>query len=98
MPILQSMTEAIQKKNETPSTSMATNVANNLDSNSLLMQSAAQKGQRYAAARGLQNSTIGAEAAQRAEEARVKFGKSFNSNPTSSGYAWANYYNSTVAK
>ncbi|WP_065238131.1 hypothetical protein [Gallibacterium genomosp. 3] len=38
------------------------------------------------------------KAAQRAEEARVKFGKSFNSNPTSSGYAWANYYNSTVAK
>ncbi|MDA3978583.1 hypothetical protein, partial [Gallibacterium sp. AGMB14963] len=37
------------------------------------------------------------KAAQRAEEARVKFGKSFNSNPTSSGYAWANYYNSTVA-
>ncbi|OBX02792.1 hypothetical protein QV06_10735 [Gallibacterium genomosp. 3] len=65
MAILQSMTEAVQKKNEhTPS--MATNVANNLDSNSLLMQSAAQKGQRYAAARGLQNSTVGAEAAQRA--------------------------------
>ncbi|OBX02200.1 hypothetical protein [Gallibacterium genomosp. 1] len=67
MPILQSMTEAVQKKNEQPpSTSMTTNVANNLASNSLLMQSAAQKGQRYAAARGLQNSTVGAEASQRA--------------------------------
>lgn len=69
MPILQSMTESISKKQaaQTPTMpSMADNVAKNLNNNSVLMQSAAQKGQRYAAARGLQNSTIGAEATQRA--------------------------------
>lgn len=45
---------------------MAGNVANILNGNSLLMNSAAAKGERVAANRGLQNSTIGAEAAQRA--------------------------------
>ncbi|OBX09604.1 hypothetical protein QV08_01325 [Gallibacterium salpingitidis] len=65
MAILQSMTEAVQKKNEQVP-SMAANVAANLDSNSLLMKNAAAKGNRFAAARGLQNSTVGAEAAQRA--------------------------------
>lgn len=45
---------------------MAGNVANILNSNSLLMRSAAAKGERIAANRGLQNSTVGAEAAQRA--------------------------------
>lgn len=45
---------------------MAGNVANILNSNSLLMRSAAAKGERVAANRGLQNSTVGAEAAQRA--------------------------------
>ena len=45
---------------------MAGNVANILNSNSLLMRSVAAKGERIAANRGLQNSTLGAEAAQRA--------------------------------
>lgn len=49
-----------------PIPSMAQNVANNLNSNSLLMKSAEQKGQRIAAQRGLQNSSIGVESAQRA--------------------------------
>lgn len=45
---------------------MAENVAKNLNSNSLLMNSAAAKGERIAASRGLQNSTLGIEASQRA--------------------------------
>uniref|UniRef100_UPI00403DD86A hypothetical protein n=1 Tax=Pasteurella multocida TaxID=747 RepID=UPI00403DD86A len=45
---------------------MAENVAKNLNSNSLLMNSAAAKGERMAASRGLQNSTLGIEASQRA--------------------------------
>ncbi len=45
---------------------MASNVANNLNVNSLLMNSAAAKGERMAASRGLQNSTLGIEASQRA--------------------------------
>lgn len=45
---------------------MASNVANNLNANSLLMNSAAAKGERMAASRGLQNSTLGIEASQRA--------------------------------
>jgi len=71
------MTEALNKKqpraptiSQTPpqdnSQTMAGNVANILNSNSLLMRSAAAKGERIAANRGLQNSTAGAEAAQRA--------------------------------
>lgn len=47
-----------------PNTAQA--VANNLNSNSVLMKSAQAQGERAAAARGLQNSSIGAEAAQRA--------------------------------
>lgn len=77
MSILGSMTEALNKKqpraptiSQTPpqdnSQTMAGNVANILNSNSLLMRSAAAKGERIAANRGLQNSTAGAEAAQRA--------------------------------
>ena len=77
MSILGSMTEALNKKqpraptiSQTPpqdnSQTMASNVANILNSNSLLMRSAAAKGERIAANRGLQNSTAGAEAAQRA--------------------------------
>lgn len=46
--------------------SMSQAVADNLNSNSLLMKSAAAQGQRMAASRGLQNSTVGIEAAQRA--------------------------------
>ncbi|AWB55731.1 hypothetical protein ACFHYN_07720 [Pasteurella multocida] len=45
---------------------MASNVVNNLNANSLLMNSAAAKGERMAASRGLQNSTLGIEASQRA--------------------------------
>ena len=77
MSILGSMTEALNKKqpraptiSQTPpqdnSQTMAGNVANILNSNSLLMRSAAAKGERIAANRGLQNSTAGVEAAQRA--------------------------------
>ena len=77
MSILGSMTDALNKKqpqaptvSQTPaqdnSQTMAGNVANILNSNSLLMNSAAAKGERIAANRGLQNSTIGAESAQRA--------------------------------
>lgn len=77
MSILGSMTDALNKKqpqaptvSQTPakdnSQTMAGNVANILNSNSLLMNSAAAKGERIAANRGLQNSTIGAEATQRA--------------------------------
>lgn len=49
-----------------PSTSMTQNVANNLNGNSILMNIAQQRGNRMAAQRGLQNSTLGAEASQRA--------------------------------
>lgn len=77
MSILGSMTDALNKKqpqaptvSQTPaqdnSQTMVGNVANILNSNSLLMNSAAAKGERLAANRGLQNSTIGAESAQRA--------------------------------
>lgn len=45
---------------------MAGNVAGNVKHNGILMQTAKQRGQQIAAARGLQNSTVGAEAAQRA--------------------------------
>ncbi|KLT48631.1 hypothetical protein [Pasteurella multocida] len=45
---------------------MASNVANNLNANSLLMNTAAARGERMAASRGLQNSTLGIEASQRA--------------------------------
>ena len=79
MSILGSMTDAVNKA-KTPqaptistqpppkdtSQTMAGNVANILNSNSLLMKSAAAKGERIAANRGLQNSTIGVESAQRA--------------------------------
>ena len=77
MSILGTMSGALNKKqpqaptvSQTPekdnSGTMAGNVANILNSNSLLMRSAAAKGERIAANRGLQNSTLGAEAAQRA--------------------------------
>ena len=77
MSILGTMSGALNKKqpqaptvSQTPekdnSGTMAGNVANILNSNSLLMRSAAAKGERIAANRGLQNSTVGAEAAQRA--------------------------------
>lgn len=77
MSILGTMSDALNKKqpqapivSQTPgkdnSGTMAGNVANILNSNSLLMSSAAAKGERIAANRGLQNSTLGAEAAQRA--------------------------------
>lgn len=77
MSILGSMTDALNKKqpqaptvSQTPpkdnSQTVVGNVANILNSNSLLMNSAAAKGERVAANRGLQNSTIGAESAQRA--------------------------------
>ena len=77
MSILGTMSGALNKKqpqaptvSPTPekdnSGTMAGNVANILNSNSLLMRSAAAKGERIAANRGLQNSTFGAEAAQRA--------------------------------
>ena len=77
MSILGTMSGALNKKqpqaptvSPTPekdnSGTMASNVANILNSNSLLMRSAAAKGERIAANRGLQNSTLGAEAAQRA--------------------------------
>ncbi|WP_249963638.1 hypothetical protein [Histophilus somni] len=82
MGILNSMSERLQTPKQKPLTqgtataqpqntsqslpSMAQNVTNNLNSNSLLMKSAAQKGNRMAAQRGLQNSTIGIESAQRA--------------------------------
>jgi len=77
MSILGTMSGALNKKqpqaptvSQTPekdnSGTMAGNVANILNSNSLLMRSAAAKGERVAANRGLQNSTVGAEAAQRA--------------------------------
>ncbi|MFC0939012.1 hypothetical protein ACFGYY_06510 [Pasteurella multocida] len=78
MGILNSMSESLnQKKNatqnfntQTPPLSqqntMAANVANNLNSDSLLMKSAAARGERIAAGRGLQNTTLGAEASQRA--------------------------------
>ncbi|MDO4697710.1 MAG: hypothetical protein Q4A60_03410, partial [Pasteurellaceae bacterium] len=46
--------------------SMSQAVANNLNNNSALMKSAQAKGARMASARGLQNSTLGIEAAQRA--------------------------------
>lgn len=46
--------------------SMTQSVANNLNSHSLLMKSAQQRGNRMAAQRGLQNSTLGVEASQRA--------------------------------
>ena len=79
MSILGSMTDAVNKA-KTPQAStistqpplkdksqtMAGNVSNLLNSNSLLMNSAAAKGERLAANRGLQNSTIGVESAQRA--------------------------------
>lgn len=52
------------EQNKPPS--MATEVANNLNRNGLLMKSAEATGQRMAASRGLQNSTVGIEAAQRA--------------------------------
>ena len=79
MSILGSMTDAVNKA-KTPqaptistqpptkdtSQTMAGNVSNLLNSNSLLMNSAAAKGERLAANRGLQNSTIGVESAQRA--------------------------------
>ena len=79
MSILGSMTDAVNKT-KTPqaptistqpptkdtSQTMAGNVSNLLNSNSLLMNSAAAKGERLAANRGLQNSTIGVESAQRA--------------------------------
>lgn len=79
MSILGSMTDAVNKT-KTPqaptistqpppkdtSQTMVGNVANILNSNSLLMNSAAAKGERIAANRGLQNSTIGVESAQRA--------------------------------
>ena len=79
MSILGSMTDAVNKT-KTPqaptistqpptkdtSQTMAGNVSNLLNSNSLLMNSAAAKGERMAANRGLQNSTIGVESAQRA--------------------------------
>ncbi|MGC7559331.1 hypothetical protein [Pasteurella sp. PK-2025] len=45
---------------------MAGQVANNLNANSLLMNTAAARGERMAASRGLQNSTLGIEASQRA--------------------------------
>lgn len=54
--------EYLQKN--TPS--MANNLAKTLNNNGLLMQTANQQGQRLAAQRGLQNSTLGAEASQRA--------------------------------
>lgn len=77
MSILGTMSGALNKKQpQAPTVSqipekdnsgtMAGNVANILNSNSLLMRSAAAKGERIAANRGLQNSTLGAEAAQRA--------------------------------
>lgn len=82
MGILNSMSDSLQDPNQRTLTqgtttaqskninqavpSMAQNVTNNLNSNSLLMKSAAQKGNRMAAQRGLQNSTIGIESAQRA--------------------------------
>lgn len=76
MSILGSMSDALNKQPKAPTISptpekdnsqtMAGNVANILNSNSLLMNSAAAKGERIAANRGLQNSTIGVEAAQRA--------------------------------
>ena len=70
MSILGTMSGALNKNSQTPekdnSGTMAGNVANILNSNSLLMRSAAAKGARIAANRGLQNSTLGAEAAQRA--------------------------------
>ena len=77
MSILGTMSGALNKKqpqaptdSQTPekdnSGTMPGNVANILNSNSLLMRSAAAKGERIAANRGLQNSTLGAEAAQRA--------------------------------
>ena len=76
MSILGSMSDALRKQPKAPTISptpekdnsqtMAGNVANILNGNSLLMNSAAAKGERIAANRGLQNSTIGAEAAQRA--------------------------------
>lgn len=77
MSILGTMSGALNRKqpqaptvSPTPekdnSGTMAGNVANILNSNSLLMRSAAAKGERVAANRGLQNSTVGAEAAQRA--------------------------------
>ena len=79
MSILGSMTDAVNKtkipqaptistQSPTKDTSqtMAGNVSNLLNSNSLLMNSAAAKGERMAANRGLQNSTIGVESAQRA--------------------------------
>ena len=76
MSILGSMSDALRKQPKAPTISptpekdnsqtMAGNVANILNGNSLLMNSAVAKGERIAANRGLQNSTIGAEAAQRA--------------------------------
>ncbi|WP_101774979.1 hypothetical protein [Pasteurella oralis] len=55
-----------QAQPSNPQNTMAENVAKNLNSNSLLMNSAAAKGERMAASRGLQNSTLGVEASQRA--------------------------------
>ncbi|MDA3978587.1 hypothetical protein [Gallibacterium sp. AGMB14963] len=80
MPILKSMSDALNKNSQlkqptlsttTPnitstSENMAQNVSNNLNANSVLMKTAAASGERQAAARGLQNSSIGIESAQRA--------------------------------
>ena len=70
MGILNSMSGAVKLSTTTPkkdeSGTMEGRVANILNGNSLLMNSAAAKGERVAAQRGLQNSTIGVEAAQRA--------------------------------
>uniref|UniRef100_Q0I4L4 Uncharacterized protein n=1 Tax=Histophilus somni (strain 129Pt) TaxID=205914 RepID=Q0I4L4_HISS1 len=65
-PLAQGTATAQPQNISQPMPSMAQNVTNNLNSNSLLMKSAAQKGNRMAAQRGLQNSTIGIESAQRA--------------------------------
>jgi len=65
--ILQTMSglsEPNKQKSSFPT--MANNVASNIASNSLLMNSAAAKGSRMAASRGLHNSTLGVESAQRA--------------------------------
>lgn len=53
------------KSNQAPKTMME-NVVGVLNNNSPLMRTAATKGERMAASRGLQNSTLGVESAQRA--------------------------------
>lgn len=64
--MLKAPTISTQMPARDTSQTMAGNVANNLSGNGILMNMAAARGQRMAASRGLQNSTLGAEASQRA--------------------------------